>query len=295
MKWQRIYHIEATGKSGEAHYIDFPLTCRFKVNDACLPYAMESTFQIYNLSPETRHDLQKDYFEMAEYRPFIFAAGYEYELPIPIVFQGGIMLAHSYRRGPDWITELTVRDGAFAQQTSQIQLSIPSTAQNPYIFRNVLEQLALSMQDQHVTLGVIGNFIMPSTQRGIVFCGNTWDLLTNMILPMQGQISINQEEINIVQLNEVIEAQGVVTTIDADHGLLDSPRHQQNKLICRMIFEPRFQMYQQVTVNSVEPGNSGVWKVLQVDHSGTISGAVCEALNTEVTLFQGDSEFIPVS
>lgn len=286
MKFGRIYSMRAEGREA-THEINFPLTCRFRVNHAALPYAAESVFQIYNLAPEVRRDLNKDFFQQNVYKAIEFAAGYQTELPIPIIFKGSIALAYSYRRGPDWVTEITARSGDFAQQNSQINLSVPS----PYHFDEVLTQIVKSMEPQHVKLGVIGNFVVPNS-RGITFCGNTWDLLVNAILPQYAQVVIDNELVYILNQNEVIEAQGVIETIDENTGLLESPRHQDNMLICKMIFEPRFQMFQSVEVDSIEPGNSGTWKVQKVDHMGTISGAVGEALNTEVTLFKTPEDFV---
>lgn len=294
MKFGRIYSLQAEGQDtsfddGTQHIINFPLTCKFNISNACLSSGSMATFKIFNLSPDVRRDLNKDFFKFNEYRKIIFAAGYESELPIPIVFKGNIQLAYSYREGPDWVTEMTCVDGAYAKQNSQINISIPS----PYHFDRVLEQIVKTMAPQNVGLGVIGNFAVPNS-RGIVFSGNTWDLLVNTILPFRAQISINKEAVNIVQQNEVIAYEGVVDTIDAEHGLLESPRHQDSLMICKMLFEPRFEMYQPVQVTSIEPGNSGTWKILQVDHQGTISGAVCEDLNTMVTVFRADEEFVTI-
>lgn len=295
MKFGRIYSIQAEGietsfASGTQHVINFPITCRFKISNAGLPYGASCLIQLYNLAPEVRRDLYKDFFQQNIYRKIVFAAGYQTQLPIPIILQGNIELAYSYRRGADWITEITARDGAFAQQNSQINLSIPS----PYHFDRVLQQLVDSMAPNHVGFGAIGNFEVPNS-RGIAFAGNTWDLLVNMVLPFRSQITINKELIYILNQNEIIERDGALDTINEASGLLDSPRHQDNMLICRMIFEPRFEIFQSVDVESIEPGNSGTWKVQRVDHMGTISGAVGESLNTEVTLFQPHDELVPIN
>lgn len=285
LKFGRIYSIQAQGIEA-THTIQFPLTCRFRIANASLPFGASCIIQIYNLSAEVRRDLYKDFFQQNLYRQIIFAAGYETDLPIPIILQGNIELAYSYRRGPDWITEITARDGSYAQQNSQVNLTFPS----PYHFDQVLTRLVESMAPQNVGLGVIGNFVVPNS-RGIVFCGNTWDLLVKTIMPLDAQITINKEQVYILNQNEIIEREGALEVISAETGLLESPRHQDNMLVCKMIFEPRLEMFQSVDVESIEPGNSGTWKVQRVDHLGTISGAVAESLNTEVTLFKTPEEF----
>lgn len=288
MKFGRVYTISAQGNQA-THTIQFPLTCRFRISNAGLPFGATCTIQIYNLSPEVRRDLNKDFFQQNVYRKIVFAAGYISQLPIPIILQGNIELAYSYRRGPDWITEITARDGSYAQQNSQINYSVPS----PYHYDQVLTDLVKSMAPNNVGLGIIGNFVIPNS-RGITFCGNTWDLLVQQTMSLEGQITINKEKVYILNQNEIIEQEGALSVIDGDSGLLESPRHQDNMLICKMLFEPRLEIFQSVTVDSIEPGNSGTWKVQRVDHMGTISGAVAETLNTEVTLFQTPEELILV-
>lgn len=247
--------------------------------------------QIYNLAPEVRRDLNKDYFQFDQYRQVVFAAGYASDLPLPIILKGNIQQAYSYRQGPDWITEIVALDGGFGRHVSQINYPVPTG----YQFKQVLTDIVKTMNINQVGLGVIGNFVVPNS-RGIVFCGNTWDLLVQTVSSMSGQITINKEKVYIMQQNEYVPfVGGVVDTIDASNGLLESPRHQLNLLLCKMIFEPRFEIFQKVQVDSIEPGNSGTWKVNSVVHSGTISGAVCENLNTEVTLFRTGQELVPAA
>lgn len=291
MKFGRVYTLLAEGRDtsfakGTQHVINFPLTCRFKVNNAALPFAGESVFQIFNLAPEVRRDLQKDYFQKDVQKIMTFSAGYASDLPIPTIFQGTITTAFSYRQGPDWITEITGRDGCFAQQNAQINLSFPS----PYILKDILARVVETMKPYGVTQGAIGDFSSQNS-RGTTFCGNTWDLLINTILPLDAQISISKGKIYILNQNEIIKLEGTIDKIDADSGLLESPRHQDNMLMCKMIFEPRMEMFQEIEVSSIEPGNSGKWKIQRVDHLGTISGAVGETLNTNVTLFRTGEEF----
>lgn len=288
MKFGRVYTITAQGNEA-THTIQYPLTCKFRICNAGLPFGATSLIQIYNLAPEVRRDLNKDFFQQNIYRQITFAAGYLSQLPIPIILQGNIELAYSYRRGADWITEISARDGSYGQQNSQINYSVPS----PYHYDQVLTDLVKSMAPNKVGLGVIGNFVIPNS-RGITFCGNTWDLLVQQTMSLQGQITINKEKVYILNQNEIIEQEGALDVINAETGLLESPRHQDNMLICKMIFEPRLEIFQSIDVESIEPGNSGTWKVQRVDHMGTISGAVSEALNTEVTLFQTPEALVPV-
>lgn len=280
MKFGRIYHMEAQGVHF-FHTIDFPLTCRFRVNHSTLPSGATATFQIYNLAPETRRDLYKDTFMLFQYRRIKFSAGYSSEMPIPTLFQGNIKTAYSYRQGPDWITVIEAYDGGFAKDNSYCNLSFPS----PYQFDRVIREIVKTMEPNNVGIGFISEFVVPNN-RGIVFKGNSWDVLVNAVLPLEAQVTIQNELVYILGQNDIIDALGTISVIDDNAGLLDSPIHMEGQLKCRMIFEPRIKVFQQIQVDSIEPGNSGPWKVWRIDHMGTISGAICENMVTEVSMIK---------
>lgn len=287
MKFGRIFSMFAQGRTAD-HTISFPLTCRLRVSNCGTPSASAAMFQIYNLSEEVRNDLYKDDFEQFIYKQVVFSAGYAAEPSTPIIFQGNLSRCYSYRRGPDWITEMECLDGGYAMQNGDINLSVPA----PYDFKRVLSQVVAGMP--RAKLGLIGNFDVVSS-RGITYCGNPWDLLVRSVLPLEGQVYINREIVNIVQQREYLVQSAVIEEISADTGLLDTPRRQAAMIMCRMLFEPRLEIMQKVRVKSVIPGNDGEYKVLKIDHIGTISGAVCENLITEVTAFGPSRELEAVA
>lgn len=281
------------------HIIASPLTCRLRVNNSGTPSASIAAFQLYNLSPDVRNDLFKDDFEQFIYKQCIFSAGYAQdsaqpgEPQIPIIFQGNVTRAFSYRQGPDWITQIECLDGGFAIENGDINLTVPAQPNaNPLTdAKNVFAQVVAGMP--RVKLGVIGQFGVVRS-RGITFCGNPWDLLLRQILPLEGQIYIDREIVNIVQQREYIVHTAALEEISEETGLLDTPRRQEALIRCRMLFEPRLEIMQKVSVKSLVPGNNGDYKVMRIDHVGTISGAVCEALVTEVTALGPSRELLAV-
>lgn len=278
MKFGRTYIMTIEGVE-DTHRVQFPLTCRFKVSNSGTPSASLATFDIYNLSPDVRNDIYVDPFQTQFYRQVVFAAGYEREPSIPIIFRGNIYRCYSFRRGPDWVTHLECLDGGFAMENGDINLSIPS----PYDFKTVIAQIVAGLGST-VKLGTVGNFSVPNA-RGVTFCGNPWDLLVRRILPLNGQVYINNEVVNVVQQREYIVNSTGFETISVETGLLDTPKKQDGIIHCRMIFEPRIEIMQKVSVQSLEPVNNGDFKVMRIDHMGTISGAVGESLTSEVTGF----------
>lgn len=286
MKFGRIYSMLAEGKSGGFHTIQFPLTCKLRVSNSGTPSASHAFFEIYNLTPEVRNDLFVDPFNTSIYRQIIFSAGYVSEASIPIIFQGNIYRCYSYRNGPDWITFIEALDGAFAIENGDINLTIPKKSADvsskdyaKYIFEKIVSGMP------RVKLGLIGTFDLDN-MRGFTMCGNPWDLLVQKILPINAQAYIDQEVVNIVNQRDFIVNSADFDVISNDTGLLDTPKKQDGIITCRMIFEPRLEIMQNVKVISIEPGSSADdFKVMRIDHTGIISGAVGGSLVTEVTAF----------
>lgn len=293
MKFGRIYSMFAQGRVDD-HTIDFPLTCRFRVINNSLFSCGSAVFQIYNLSEDTRNDLYKDPYEQFTYKQIIFAGGYQIDssnggaITLPIIFRGNITQAYSYRQGPDWITEIQALDGGFAIDNGSINLTKPT----PYSFENMLSDAVSAMPN--VKLGVIGAFEVDNS-RGLTFMGNPWDLITQRMIPLLGRAFINKETVNIVRQWEYIEDEGQLETISAETGMIGTPQIQSALVRARMIFEPRLEIFQRIQLKTANSRMSGDYIVYSLTHAGTISGAVCEELATEVSLFRPEHELVAVA
>lgn len=278
MKFGRIFEMQIEGAT-KIHTIQSPLTCRFRVIATSLFSNGEAIFQIFNLNKEVRNDIFKDVFETFLYRPIRFSAGYIREPSIPIIFRGNVMQASSFRRGPDWITEIHGLDGGFAVENGTISLSKPS----PYLVSDLFSDAVRALP--RVKLGLIGTFNLTSP-RGVTFSGNPWDLITRRIIPLHGQAFINKEVVNIIQQNEFIEQTGGVEQISDENGMMDTPRLQDALVKARMLFEPRLEIGQRIKLKTIESRLEGSYKILKLVHMGMVSGAVGGTMETQVTLQQ---------
>lgn len=280
MKFGRIFTMVVEGKD-RTHTLQSPLTCRFRVNSNSLMSCGMAVFQLYNLSAESRNDIYKDAYSQSTYKRVAFEAGYSEEPTTPVIFTGNVLTAFSYRQGSDWITEIQALDGGFAIDNGTIKLTVPS----PYNLERVLTTVVQSMP--HVKLGLIGSFDITNT-RGISFSGSPWDLICQLILPLQGMAFINNEKVYILRQWEYLNMPIVVERISAETGMIGTPRMQESIVKVRMIYEPRLEINQSVELQTLESRMNGDYKILGLIHAGTISGSVCETLETEATLFQPD-------
>ena len=73
--------------------------------------------------------------------------------------------------------------------------------------------------------------------------------------------------------------------LDATPGLLGSPSYEQTYVNCKMIFEPRIVMAQQMELNSDQSYLNGTFKVVAFGHNGRISGSSGGEAITTVSLY----------
>lgn len=284
MKFGRFYTMFAQGANKE-HQIDYPLTCRFQVTNDNTFTLGKGVFQIYNLSADVRADLYKDPLDILTYKQVVFAAGYIKDSVNPItIFKGNIQQCYSYRQGPDWITEIIGADGDYAQSNSTIDLSI----KDGYTLRYAIQQLVNAFSPT-VQLGLIGNQVVTSVvanTRGLSLSGNPFDLLSRQCSSRSLLMFLYQEKCNVLSLEEYVASAGGVTEISEETGILGSPQLGNFIVTARMIFEPKLIPQQKVQLKVVEKRMSRDYIVGRVVHRGTISGALCENLETEATLYR---------
>lgn len=290
MKFGRLYSMSVQGAS-DTHRVDFPLTVRFQTRGSTTFSMGTGVFLVYNLTADVRNDIYKDICDVTAYRQVVFSAGYQSDsanpgaINLPIIYQGNVLQAFSYRQGPDWITEIHALDGGFAVDNATINLSKPA----PWNYNDALTDMVNALKPFGLKLGLIGAFDFNNRTRGISFSGNVWDLISQSVSPLLGQAFINKEVVYIVQQWEFIEDLGTLDVINTETGMIGTPRVQDHIVTARLLFEPRIEFGQQISLETDDPNldsrANGPYKVLEVRHRGTISGAFCETAETEVIMY----------
>jgi hypothetical protein len=117
-------------------------------------------------------------------------------------------------------------------------------------------------------------------QRPVVLEGNTYDLLKKY---SNGQVYIDLEKVYVLQDNEVLA--GAIPLINADTGLLSSPRRDDAAITVTTLFEPRIIIGQWLDlISTVNPQYNARYKVAGVQHQGIISEAVNGDCRTTISL-----------
>lgn len=266
--------IVTAGVTGETITISRPFTIEFSVIRNTLASANNATIKIYNLSERIRNLIYKDRFATVEDRKIILRAGYGEDAPI--IFFGEIRSADSYREGVNFITAIDALDGALDMYKT---ISSNTAAKGTLKIDALKNQVNNFTNIKNLTIGDFGG----TYKRGRVFYGNTWDLLG---LETKNKNSVDNGQLNILNDDEVKE--GGIRVINADSGLLSSPRRSNTQLVFKVLFEPRFIIGQKVELTSqTNKIFNGKYKVTGASHSGTISDAVSGKCETEVSLNMG--------
>jgi len=300
LKFQRNYELEVVGNDGNLYIFPYPLTLEFQVKRNVLASANTGNFRVYNLGQQHRNVIYKNQFDInVSFRSLILKAGYGegQAITLPIIFQGNVMQAQSYRleKSVNFITEIDGYDYGWVMTNAKSNFSGAAYTDTSKVFtqKQIIERLISDLKatvpldptnkGAQLAIGAISpQFDVPFTQN-FAFTGNTWDNLQKVT---NNQAYIDNGKVYCLFENDVFE--GDLTIIDSQTGLLGTPKKQQNFLIVEMLFEPRLQVGQQVQIISSSlaqypNSNNGIFKVVGIEHRGTISGAVGGECKTVVS------------
>lgn len=292
-KFQRRYTMVVQGRSSRLYTIQYPLTCVFDINRRAFGSLNTGHFLVYNLNAATRGDLQYDNaMDAGDARAFSFNAGYASEIGPgfgPLLFQGTLQSALSYREGPDVVTELQVLDGGIAVQNAQIELS----RNHPWEPSDAVRQIAATMNQYGVRFGAVGSlFDAYKASRGVTWIGSTWDVLKKLATNQGGYACIDLQKVYMMAQRDALVMPGAVPTLNASTGLIGTPRRSGWTVEAQMIFEPNLQLMQLLKVESkINPNINGSFSVQALGHRGIISGAKDGGVITAASLYDSPTGF----
>lgn len=295
LKFQRNYELEVRGNDGNLYIFPYPLTIEFQVKRNVLASANTGNFRVYNLGQQHRNVIYKNQFDInTAFRSLVLKAGYGVgqAITLPIIFQGNVMQAQSYRleKSVNFITEIDGYDYGWVMTNAKSNRNYPSgTVTQSKIIKDLIGDLKITVpsnsnnKEAALSIGAVSPQFDVIYKQNVAIVGNTWDALQKIT---NNQAYIDNGNVYCLFENDVF--QGDLTVIDSQTGLLGTPKKQQNFLIVEMLFEPRLQVGQQVQIISSSlsqypNSNNGIFKVVGIEHRGTISGAVGGECKTVVS------------
>lgn len=275
----RSIHAQAADKTVT---ITLPYTLEFRIVRRQVTSAQIASFKIYNLGKNVRDAIQKDFYKSQQFRRITLYAGYDSPDGkfVPKVYDGTVLSAFSYRVDRNWVTEIEAYDGGLQRAASQVALALPAGATT----RDILFRLSNSIINLSAK-PLIGQFPKVSS-RGQVLFGNAWDLMVQL---SQGLAFIDSGQVKVLNYDEWIE--GELETISLENGLLGAPRRTQTMLEFDLLFEPRLTVGQIIKLeSSTQPLYNHDWRIVGIEHRGTISPSVAGECTTSVLMVFTDKQ-----
>lgn len=261
------------------------LTINLDINRNTFASSNECHLQILNLSRSHRQVMYHDRYRPDKVIWLEIMAGYGQNLSL--IFRGKVLQSYSYMRGNDMITDIQaidvgfmdyVKDGRHVNYTSMTLEAGTSKSE-------AIKRIAADMEDG-TKIGSIGKIGDTKYQTPVSFLGNaffTLDTITG------GHVFVDMGKINVLSDKEVLEV-GKIPVISAETGLLGTPMRREGQLEVDILFEPSYvvgQLVEMHTITGVDQFN-GLFKVIGIHHTGTISAASCGTLKTRLNLWYGN-------
>jgi len=284
-KFNRKFILKVETVAGDHIEIASPLTLEFSVVRHNLSSANMGSFTVYNLNEKTRNKIFKDQYDVSTFRAIQLFAGYSAEdtNSLPMVFNGNIRSAYSYRTGSNFRTDFECYDGGHSLVNGFVSKSLPAGTPQVGIIQILMDSLS------NINEKVIGSTYTDQTKRGIVLFGNPAELLKQYT---NGGFYIDSRNAYALDKSEVIA--GDVLLINSNSGLLETPKRAEATLEVSTLFEPKLKISQLLKLeSSTTKFFSGTYKVVGVSHRGVISDSIGGECRTTITLWAGNA-FRPV-
>ena len=276
LKFQRNYRLEVQDKLGATHLINFPLTCDFDISRNTMAGFNQGEFTIFNLSDKLRQLLVRNSISFSDRRTIKFYAGYGKDLPL--VFSGFVQICVSTRDSVDWMTSFSCQDTDPVLNNNNISISLEAGSSQSSNVETIVNTFM-----NPVKFGKIGNLFggSPTLPRGNSHSGPVGNVLRSIT---NKNFFIDNGIAFVLAPWECLEDQGF-TKINSSTGLLGSPEYQQSFVNCKILFEPRIVMAQEIEQECGQEYLNGRFKVVAIDHSGRISGSAGGEAITTVSLY----------
>lgn len=257
MKLGRNYKLVIVDPENNEVDITPPFTLHFTVERNNLATANTGEIEITNLGPNNRQRIYKDRFDMSLKWRLALYAGYATNLYL--VLSGNIHEAFSYKEGPNWITKISVFDGAYAFQNGFVSQSVGAGADKTQTVKQIIGTLP------GIQTGYLGAYAQGEGKRGQVLFGPTREVLIDQT---EGNFFIDNGTLHVSSDFEYDGSE----TLDLDEGqILQTPQRRDAALSCLFLFYPQARVNVKAVLKSLFPIYNGTYKICGIHHDVLIS------------------------
>ena len=179
--------------------------------------ANNARIQVYNLSADTRRDLQSRARSGIDCE---ILAGYRGSQEPARLFRGSLRVISSTRQGPDWVTTIESGDGDIVKQ-SEVNQSWAAGTSLKQVVQDMVGALKASGQDLVKMLAGVPDKPLDGP---LVVSGRGDDALAQVLGKLDMEHSWQDGELQVMRKNASLG--GTAVLLRADTGMLDSPEVQ---------------------------------------------------------------------
>jgi len=284
LKFNKSYKLLIETHSGAWVEVKPPLMLEFEITRNNLATANTGRFVLYNLSRQTRNAIFQDRWEHEKRLAVQLYAGYiqnkKADAPIPLIFNGRVMEAISYKDNINMKTEIDAWDGGVSNSETLLNETVDATKPIEATITSIAKQCP-NIEKVTITSNI------PQPKKDVVLFG---DVAKNLSKLTNTQWFIDNQELFLLNSGEYVE--GLPCIIDASSGLLTSPKRSGAQLSFDMLFEPHVRVGQIVEIKSIgEPIYNGRYIVTGFKHSGKIGFGGDAPTITTLYLWVGVNRF----
>jgi hypothetical protein len=284
VKLNRKYEllIQKQDKNGmpldEAYIVKNPITIKFSVVRSVYSGVSNMTIDIYNLAPDTRNNMFKDWFYDVEKENLLWIAlnaSYEGH-GMTCIFMGDIWNAYSMRQGTDIITRIQAVCG-LRNMTQNVNITLSAQSTTEDVCNACMGDLKSLKKGKWSVTDY--TFTEP-----IALMGKPLAILKQY--NPDKNVFVDLDKVNILGQDEAFV--GYVPLINDASGLLAAPERKASTLIIKMLFEPELLIGQVIEINSkYAPQFDGQYKIFGLRHEGIISDSIAGNCITTIELNVG--------
>ncbi len=257
-RFNRKYKLFVRFSETDVIEITPPLNIQFQAKKTIISDVNELKINIFNLNENKRNKLIKDKSQSSSndrYLQVLLQVGYD---DLVDVFIGNIYEAGSTKKGTDFITTLTCKDGGFDVKNSFTSKTIAASI-------NRVDELLKDMPN--TKKGKITK--QPVAVRPKVMVGSTSDLIGETLTGDES-FFIDNEQLNIIKDDELISDFAV--EVSEDTGLLNTPQKMESFIIAETLMNPSIKCGGQVLLISSVTALNELYRVDTIEFKGDYRG-----------------------
>lgn len=240
------------------------LDCVFRVKKNLKPEPNTAELRLFNLAPSTRKILETP-------KKLILRLEAGYPGAVAQLFLGEVRSAHSFREGPDIVTEVSTGDSEQEIQTARISMSVGPKVPANVALTAIARTLGVGLGNVPIAAAKLAAKGSAFFGPGTAIYGHAADLLTDFCRSADLEWSIQDGVLQILDRGKALEDMAVL--LSPDTGLLGSPTVDNKGLVhATALIQPDIRPGRKVAFDTLALKIAQGYRIQECEYSGDTAG-----------------------